>query len=139
MHKGGKPIGYWLREADKSISAMVNQKLEKYNVTRSHWQVLNTVYERDRISKEDLLNLLSHFIDDSMLNEIITHFIRQNWVIELNAPETLISMTKEGKEVFHDIFSTQQKTRMQLFEGVSEEEYEITINVLKRIIENAKR
>ncbi|WP_312470110.1 hypothetical protein [Neobacillus sp.] len=28
MSKGEKPIGYWLKEADKSISAKVNKKQE---------------------------------------------------------------------------------------------------------------
>ncbi|MFF2447796.1 MarR family winged helix-turn-helix transcriptional regulator [Neobacillus sp. NPDC058068] len=140
MSKGEKPIGYWLKEADKSISAKVNKNLEQYNLTRLHWQVLNTVYEKDEITKEAIFDLLRNFVDESYLSEILNNFTLKNWMNQLKNSEsgtTLIQMTEEGKVAFTEILSTQQKTRMQLFQGITNEEYEITVKVLKQLIDNA--
>ena len=141
MSKGEKPIGYWLKEADKSISAKVNKNLEQYDLTRFHWQVLNTVYEKESITKGVIFDLLSNFFDASQLSDFLNDFIHKNWMTQVEDPAlgtTVIQMTAEGKQAFTEILSAQQKTRMQLFQGVTKEEYETTIKVLKQLIDNAK-
>ncbi len=141
LGKDEKPIGYWLKEADKSISEKVNKNLELYQLTRLHWQVLNTVFEKKEMTKEAILNLLRHFVDETKLDEIIDHFVMKKWMIQRNNTEsgtTTIQMTEEGQNAFHEILAAQQKTRMELFQGLTKEEYDITMKVLKKIVENAK-
>lgn len=140
MDKEKRPIGYWLKEADKSISAAVNKNLEQYELTRFHWQVLNTVYTKEEATKEDILNLLKNFFDSSHLSDILNDLTKKNWLTkEKNSASgiTMIQMTGEGKAAFTEISATQQRTRMQLFQGITNEEYETTIKVLKQLIDNA--
>lgn len=136
-----KPIGYWLKEADKLITAKVNENLAKYNLTRFHWQVLNTIKNKDTVTKEEIFQLLQNFIDENQLQQILNDFSSRNWIIQredgkLN--QSFIQMTEEGNRSFKEILEAQQKTRKQLFEGLTMEDYETTIRVLKQVVENAK-
>lgn len=142
MDKGEKPIGYWLKEADKAITAAVNKHLEQYQLTRSHWQVLNSVYQNTEMTQESILQLLRNFMDESKLNEILDDFVSRKWMIavkQLESGDTLIQMTEEGKAAFAEILSTQWQTRMRLFQGVTEEEYRTILKVLKQVVENASQ
>jgi len=62
--------------------------------------VLNTVYEKDEITKEAIFDLLRNFVDESYLSEILNNFALKNWMNQLKISEsgtTLIQMTEEGK------------------------------------------
>lgn len=109
-------------------------------MTRSHWQVLNTVFEKEEVTKEALFKLLCNFVNESNLSEILEYFVLKNWIKQAKSPEsgiTSIQMTEAGKEAFAEILITQNKTRKQLFQGISNEEYKVTVKVLKQLIENA--
>lgn len=135
MNEKEKPIGYWLKEADKLITEKVNENLAKYNLTRFHWQVLNTIKNKDAITKAEILHLLQNFIDENKLNQILDDFQKRIWIKE----DSDIQITEEGKNAFKEILESQQQTRMQLFEGLTMEEYETTIKVLKQVVKNARK
>lgn len=140
MNNKEKPIGYWLRKSDESITRKVNEGLDKYDLTRFHWQVLNTVYKDESITRKTLLNLLSNFLTSSQLNEIVNDFTRKNLISskeDSSTGEIYFQLTEKGKDAFTEIFSTQQKIRMQLFQGVTKEEYEATMKCLRKIVENS--
>jgi hypothetical protein len=42
-----RPIGYWLKEADRLITERVNAVQAANGVTRTQWQVLNMLHEGD--------------------------------------------------------------------------------------------
>lgn len=135
MNEKEKPIGYWLKEADKLITEKVNENLAKYNLTRFHWQVLNTIKNKDAITKAEILHLLQNFIDENKLNQILDDFQKRIWIKE----DSDIQITEEGKNAFKEILESQQQTRVQLFEGLTMEEYETTIKVLKQVVKNARK
>lgn len=77
----------------------------------------------------------------SQLDSIFADFASRKWVtVEkgLVEEDTFIRITDEGKEAFKEIQMAQHNTRMQLFEGLTMEDYERTINVLKTIVEIGK-
>jgi len=131
--RGEKPIGYWLREADRAITAAVDRNLLQFGLTRRHWQVLNTVGENEGIAKDEVLRLLRNFIDAFGLDEIVKDLASRNWI----AGGERLRMTEQGKAAHAEILAAQQKIRMHLFRGVTEEEYRTTIKVLKQVAENA--
>ncbi|MFJ7730234.1 hypothetical protein ACIQXV_29680 [Neobacillus sp. NPDC097160] len=57
-------------------------------MTRLHCQVLNTVYEKDEITKEAIFELLRNFVDESYLSEILNNFALKNWMNQLNNSES---------------------------------------------------
>lgn len=134
-----KPIGYWIKEADKAITNKVNSGLKQFGITRFHWQVLNLIKENESITEEKILNILGNFINSKQLTTILDDFIQKSWITDAHqlGKSKLIQLTEKGKKAFDEIFSVQQKVRMQLFEGLTQEEYDTTINVLKTVVKNS--
>jgi len=136
-----KPIGYWLREADRAITAAVDRNLLQFNLTRRHWQVLNTIAEGGGIAKDDVLRLLRHFLDAFGLDEILKELDSRKWIAPDKDPEAggeRLRLTEEGKAAHAEILAAQQNIRMRLFRGVTEEEYRTVLKVLRQVAENAK-
>lgn len=140
MNGKEKPIGYWLKAADLSITAKVNENLAQFKITRFHWQVLNTIKDHDMITKAQILGTLKNFLDENRLEEILRDFTERKWIYEEARSGTItIQLTEEGKKAYEEILAKQQQTRMQLFAGLTMEDYETTIKVLKKVVENAKK
>ena len=74
------PIGYWLKQADNLITEQVNKVQAGNGVSRSDWQVLNTLYEVGPVSQEQIFEFMSTFADSSGLDRIITHLTECRWV-----------------------------------------------------------
>lgn len=69
-----KPIGYWIKEADKAITNKVNSGLKQFVITRFHWQVLNLIKENESITEGKILNILGNFINSKQLTTILDDF-----------------------------------------------------------------
>lgn len=110
----------------------MNKNLVQYELTRFHWQVLNTVYVKE-VTKGTILVLLRHFLDDTRLSSILNYLTREK---NTASGLTMIQITEEGKEAFTNISAMQHRTRMQLFQGITNDEYETTIKTLKRVVDN---
>ena len=54
-----KSIGYWLKHADEAITRHVDRVLSDNDFTRSHWQVLNIVYQARAITRSGVFNTLA--------------------------------------------------------------------------------
>lgn len=74
-----KPIGYWLREADKAITEKVNEGLGQFDMTRFHWQVLNVVRDEKSATAANMLYVLGRFIDGGQLNELLNDLLERGW------------------------------------------------------------
>lgn len=74
-----KPIGYWLREADKAITEKVNEGLGQFGMTRFHWQVLNVVRDEKSATEANMLHVLGRFIDGGQLNELLNDLLERGW------------------------------------------------------------
>lgn len=72
-----KPIGYWIKEADKAITNKVNSGLKQFEITRFHWQVLNLIKENESITEGKILNILGNFINSKQLTTILDDFIQK--------------------------------------------------------------
>lgn len=45
-------------------------------------------------------------------------------------------LTERGEKAFQKMLNVQQNIRLRLFEGLTQEDYDRTINVLKNMIDN---
>lgn len=142
MSQKEKPIGYWLKEADRAITHRVNRGLEKFHLIRFHWQVLNVLQENETVTQAHILNELQHFLTPEQLKEIVNDFTQKGWLIEVEHTKSVeqgLQLTPRGKEAFSEILAELQKIRMALFTGLTQEEYDTTIKVLKQLVANARK
>lgn len=66
---------------------------------------------------------------------------KKSWITDAHQlkKSKLIQLTEKGKKAYDEILSFQQKIRLQLFEGLTQEEYDTTINVLKTVVKNSDK
>ena len=132
------PIGYWLKQADNLITEQVNKVQAANGISRTDWQVFNTLYEVGSVSRERLFEVMSAFVDASGLDKIVSHLAERGWVESVEGDEggMAFQLTGEGRQRHSLIFAAQKEARQRAMQGISEEEYATVIRVLQRIVSN---
>jgi len=131
------PIGFWLRRADELITQRSNEALQEFGLTRTHWQVLNSISEAGRIVKEALLETLRDVLDAGKLDEILAEFEARRWTaLEVDRGGKRLGLTPDGQEAHAAILARQTQVRQRLAQGIKEEEYGTMMKVLRRIVSN---
>jgi DNA-binding MarR family transcriptional regulator len=128
-----RPIGYWLKEADRAISAHVDEAQRANGVSRIEWQVLNTI-RAQHTSPEQLATRLHMFLDRPTLDKILAGFQARGWIEMLPGRE--VTLTDAGQRWHQQIQARQQEVRQQAMEGITAEEYATVLRVLQRIVTN---
>jgi DNA-binding MarR family transcriptional regulator len=129
-----RPIGYWLKAADRAITARVDAVQRAEGVTRLDWQVLNTIAQSAHRSPDQIVAELHMFLDRAALDKVLTAFRTNGWIVENATGE--ISLTEAGRQAHARILARQQEVRQQLMQGISADEYTTALRVLQRIVAN---
>ncbi|MGF9914150.1 hypothetical protein ABEX47_15880 [Paenibacillus ehimensis] len=138
-HYSDKPIGWYLKRVDKMITQNVNDLFRDKELTRTHWQALNNTYHEGVKTKESLHELVQDFVDMKRLDEVIDSLVERGWMVRRANPEqhtTELELTEEGKADFPALDAVLFNFDQRVFQGITEEEYRTTIQVLSRIIRN---
>ena len=129
------PIGYWLKQSDEVLTEQINQAQALHGVSRTEWQILNLLKENGRATKESIFQTMRTFVDASEFQEIITCLVERGWIDEAVGSGEL-QLTETGQRQHERIFATQKEVRHRAMQGISQDEYAITIHVLQQMIEN---
>lgn len=128
------PIGYWLKRADELLTRAINQAQEATGLTRTHWQVLNSVQEAGTLSRERLEGIMQTSLDSSGLEPIIAEPAGRGWLARNDSDD--LRLTDAGKQQYQAALSLQSEVRKRVVRGVGEEEYTTVIRVLQKIVDN---
>jgi DNA-binding MarR family transcriptional regulator len=133
-----RPIGYWLKHLDRLIEDAFERALASEGLTRRHWQVLNTLRTRPSGSAE-IADALAPFLGDDpgAGGRVIDDLVVRGWVE--SRQNELLSLTEEGIQAQAAMLQLVAVTRQVLVEGISEDEYRATIDVLRRMVANLER
>ncbi|TAH40580.1 MAG: hypothetical protein EYC69_10540 [Bacteroidetes bacterium] len=128
------PIGYYLKKVDNLISDGINRIHMEAGLTRTDWQILNSIIESENRNRELIANLLSEFETSENINNAITRLINNDLLKEAGS----ITLTDAGNKVFKSCLEKQLLFRQKSMEGISDQEYLQLISTLEKIIENIK-
>lgn len=131
MKPDERPIGYWLKHLDTLIETMFDTTLSREGLTRRHWQVLHAV-------GTDLMGALHVFwtAGASTPEQVIADLAACGWVrVEAGQPV----LTPEGKAAHAQLAQTVAAIRARAADGVSHEDYAVTIATLRRMSDNLER
>jgi DNA-binding MarR family transcriptional regulator len=135
-----KPIGYWLKHADRVVTEHIDRVLNENDFTRSRWQVLNIVYQVGTVTRSDVLDTMQTFIDARQLDEVIEEFVEEGWLVKHGEEEGAhLTLTEAGKAQRETIFKLQSEVRRQTMQGITEREYATVIDVLEPMVSNLER
>jgi hypothetical protein len=119
------PFGYLAKEVTQILTNIMEPVLKKYQLTVTHYQVLNSI----------------PLDDQTIVNKMIRTFIDREWVDAENLydEETQqLKLTKEGLSAQSTIFNEIHATRKLLFKNISNDDFQIAAQVLQQMIENKK-
>ncbi len=129
-----RPIGWWVRRLDALLEQAVDSAVAGEDLTRRHWQVLCSVAERAR-PVGDLRAELADFPGD--VDAVVTDLVRLGWV-QRSADDGL-TLTAVGRAGHDRVAAAVGRVRKHVADGLSAQEYERTILVLGRMVENVQR
>lgn len=127
------PIGYWLKQADELLTKRIDDIQSSFGITRKDWQILNAIDENGLIQKSSLAHLMSPFAASKAVNDILVKLRAEHLIEE---QDEKLALTAKGKELHLTCLDQQKKFRQTAMTGVSEQDYEVTISTLQKIVAN---
>lgn len=132
-----KPIGYWVRSLDGLLETLLDRDLADMGVGRRHWQLLNTL-QAGPLEEGALAERLRPFWREGAITlaEVIGDLTERGWLEPDGAGRH--RLTAGGRAAHARLAERIAATRRHLAEGVTAEEYAVTVDVLRRMTANAR-
>ncbi len=129
------PIGYWIKQVDNILTKGIDDIQSSFGMTRTDWQILNYVSERETFEKIELAMIMSPFLDTNLIDDILTKLKERNLIDE---KDQKLILTDNGKKQHSLCLEKQKLFRLKTMTGISEQDYQVTVLTLQKIIENNK-
>jgi DNA-binding MarR family transcriptional regulator len=126
------PIGYYLKKADNLLTEGINKIHAEFSITRTGWQILNSIYEKPNIEKQAMIEVLKQFASVESLENTIGTLKARNLINGDNN----YSLTESGQELYSGCLHRQTDFRKKAMAGISEQEYLCVISTLEKLINN---
>lgn len=135
MSNGTRPIGYWLKHLDSLLEAAFDRALAGHGVDRRQWQTLNLLDDAPR-TEAGLAEALLPFLgaDARPLGEVIDALEGRGWIARDDSGR--YALTERGRAARGALAQGVASVRTHLAEGITEDEYQATIDVLARMARN---
>ncbi|TNY38932.1 MarR family winged helix-turn-helix transcriptional regulator [Thermomonospora catenispora] len=132
-----QPIGYWIRRLDTALEEVLDRALAEEGVGRRHWQALN-VFRNGPVDAAALTDRLAPFWTEGAITpaEVVEDLTRRGWLER--TVDGRLGLTAEGASARSRLSARVEESRRRLAEGITPEEYATTLNVLRRMAENAQ-
>jgi|SRR5450432_3653726 len=127
------PIGYFIKQADDLLTKGINEIQSESGLTRTDWQILNSIAEKEQSNEAELTMLLKPFAKENSVNAILTKFKTD---LLLNEKDNKLSLTKKGIELHKTCLEKQKLFRQTAMLDISELQYQQAVSTLQKIIEN---
>ncbi|MEV2249657.1 MarR family winged helix-turn-helix transcriptional regulator [Streptomyces sp. NPDC050147] len=131
-----QPIGYWASAAGESVVHHIRTMLAEFGLTQPEWWILNQIIAEDGRDKAAVVATLRGYLSvgDGALHHDI-EALHDRGLLTEDAGGRL-RLTDKGRKLREDAAARQQKTRAEIHEGITDEEYVRTLKVLQRMIHN---
>ncbi|MFC0622630.1 MarR family winged helix-turn-helix transcriptional regulator [Kribbella deserti] len=130
-----RPIGYWLKRLDGLLEAAFDSVLAAEELTRRHWQTMNTV----RTAPQDavaLIDVMRPFWGPGAitLDETISELTQRGWLAQDDAGR--YTLTPAGRAGHASLEEKVHALRSTMLAGLTEDDYRVTVRVLRQMTEN---
>ena len=129
-----RPIGWWVRRLDALLEEAVDAVVTGEGLTRRHWQVLHSLATGTE-READVATSLADFPGD--VDTVVSDLVGRGWVVRLGTGG--VGLTPEGAAAHDRVNRAVGRVRRHVADGLSRSEYERTILVLRRMVDNIER
>ena len=118
-----QPIGWWVRRLDALLEEAVDAVVTGEGLTRRHWHVLHS--------------LATGSEQEADVDAVVSDLVGRGWVVRMGTGQ--IGLTPEGAAAHDRVNRAVGRVRRHVADGLSRSEYERTILVLSRMVDNIER
>lgn len=126
------PIGYWLKMADQLLTERIDRIQSEFGLTRTGWQILSVIKEKGPLSITDLLELMKPLANQMNVTLVLDKFKTDSIIIQ----DTDLTLTTNGDDLYRKCLEKQMLFRQKAMNGVSDEEYQITLLTFEKVVGN---
>jgi hypothetical protein len=132
-----QPIGYWSGEAYRRVAESLRQSLAANDLSQPQWWVLNRLDDRSRRwTRQELVDELSPYSDKEEGRDVGEEIERMVVAGLAAADGDAVLMTDEGASRLAAARERNGRAHRDARAGIDDEEYAVTIDVLRRIVGN---
>ena len=133
MDPADRPIGWWVKHLDALLEDVVDAAVAGEGLTRRHWQVLHSLAETPA-DEAALAEALADF--SGHVPAIAADLFGRGW---LDRSTGRLALTAAGRTAHERLERAIGRVRRHVADGLSRQEYERTVLVLRRMAENVER
>jgi DNA-binding MarR family transcriptional regulator len=93
---------------------------------------MHTIHEHGTIKNSELIEIARPFAGENEVEKILGNFSTEGLITLKDEAK----LTDKGKQLYQQCLEKQQQIRQQAMNGISEQEYKITIQTLQKIVAN---
>ncbi|MEI4801116.1 MarR family winged helix-turn-helix transcriptional regulator [Bacillus sp. NPDC077411] len=109
-----------------------NQHLKKWNLSVAQFDVLVQVGSHEKLSQQELANKL--FVTKGNITQLLSKMERLGLIKREQEWKTkYLSLTEEGKKLFHDVVPNQEHFQASQFSNLNHEEKKQFLDLLRKI------
>lgn len=131
-----QPIGYWSWAAGTAVVTHIRAGLAQFGITQPQWWILNQVAtgEHGR-TRDEVTAVLQGYLDVGAALAPEMDALLDRDLLTLDETDRL-RLTPEGHALYRRCADRQTAMRQQTHDGITDEEYLVTLKVLQRMIHN---
>lgn len=134
-------IGYWLTISTQAIHRALNDELAPHGITYRQTQVLAWLAVEGELTQSDLACRM--LIEPPTLVGILDRMERDGWITRESSStdrrKKLIRPNPQAEPVWEKIVSCAKRVRARATRGMTPEEVETALSLLRRIHENVQK
>lgn len=134
-------IGYWLTIATQAMHRALNDELAPHGITYRQTQVLAWLAVEGELTQSDLACRM--LIEPPTLVGILDRMERDGWITRESSPtdrrKKLIRPNPAAEPVWEKIVSCAKRVRARATRGMTPDEVETALSLLRRIHENVQK
>jgi Mn-dependent DtxR family transcriptional regulator len=135
MRQEDKPFGYWLRYVDRLIEGCFEAALRDDGLSRRHWQLLNLLRAHPAHPAEIAESMWPFWSDkDVEPEDILRGLTRRGWAERDR--DGRFQLTLQGEAARVEMSEKVRLVRGALTEGITTDEYEMVVDILRRMADN---
>ncbi|MFS0749181.1 MarR family winged helix-turn-helix transcriptional regulator [Oceanobacillus sp. 1P07AA] len=131
-----------IMKASRTLEEITKKDIKKHGMRTSDFTILEALYHKGKQTIREISEAV--LINTGSITYVIDKLEKNGLLTRSDSPDdrraVYIEITDKGKEIMDDIFPKHQRVIEEIFDGISEEEKQTVIDVLKQVgTKNMKR
>ena len=126
-----RPIGWWLKEADRRLDAAFDRALGAHGIDRRGWQAFTLVAERPRPTAE-VVDALATFDGAGEVRRVVGDLVQRGWLEEA---EGVLRPTPAGATAHAGLAARVAEVRDRVRAALPGDDYPALVGLLTRLVD----